>query len=501
MFFRRVVTRRHGRTYTYLKLIENYREGGKVKQRVIANLGNIENFTPEKVQSLIAGLARIYDRAMLETEAEEAAQLLDREIDHQLVRDIWKGLGMHNVVRASVRDRSGMGSYMIEAAIMHEVLHPKGSHSLGACYVTTVPELEGHEVSEADFHHVISSFGRSSAPVEIQLLDRLHQAGLIPNPETIIIKLLSSDFTGFECTLSPSGLVYQVQPYHKAIELAVLSSSTGLPLGCRVGFRPFSDEDIIQIVSEAEKNLGSIHTVVSDVRRDGSGDLDQLPVDYLATLQPSRFSEVPIDFFSLWAGKGAETMGRIRVSTADTPEARYIAYYNPSPNAKSDQKLEQAVEESAKELEQLKQHVNKGRIRRRRTVIRKMTEILENRACLPYFNYNLSAAGGAGLNFDYHLDRRALERDKTFRRTQVLKTNLFDVPVKNLVELFQRSKRAERNLEPIRDHTKIPVVPTLTDSLHSDKFIAGQALVQVLGETVRRLESEYGPKVLKNLRK
>lgn len=500
MFFRKVVTRRHGRAYTYLKLIENYREGGKVKQRVIANLGNIERFTPEKVQGLIAGLARIYDRAILETEAEEAAQLIDHEIDPEVVRGIWRELGLHNVVRASVRDRTGMESYLVEAAILHEVLHPKGSHSLSACYATTVPELQDYDVSVSDFHHVISSFGRSSAPVEILLLDRLHEAGLIPDSHTIIIKLLSSDFTGFECTLSPSGLVYEVRPYHRPIELAVLSSSTGLPLGCRVGFRPFSGHDIVRIVAETEKNLRPVHTVVSDVRRDSSGELDQLPVDYLATLQPSQFSEVPIDFPSLWAGQGVETMGRIWLSTADTPEARYIAYYNPSPNAKSDQRIEEAVGRAEHELERLKQHVNKGRIRRRRTVMRKMTDILENYGCLPYFNYNLSAAGGAGLHFDYHLDTRALNREKTFRRTQVLKTNLFDVPIERLVKLFQRSKRAERNLEPIRDHTKIPVVPTLTDSLHSDSFIAGQALVQVLGETIRRLESEYGTSVLDRIK-
>lgn len=498
MFFRKVVTRRHGRTYSYLKLIENYREGGKVKQRVIANLGNIEHFTPEKVQSLISGLARIYDRAMLQNEAEEAALLIDHEADHDVLRGIWKGLGLHGVVRSSVRDRSGLASYLIEAAMLHEVMHPKGSHSLSACYAATVPELQDHAVSISDFHHVISSFGHSSAPVEIQLLERLHRAGLVTDPHTIIVKLLTSDFTGFQCTLSPSGLVYEVRPYHRPIELAVLSTSTGLPLGCRVGFQPFTDADIVRIVGETERNLDSTHTVVSDVRRDSPGELDQLPVDYLATIKPSRFHEVPIDFFSLWAGKGTQTMGRIRVSTADTPQARYIAYYNPSPDAKSDRRLDGAVEQSAKELERLKQHVNKGRIRRRRTVLRKMTEILENHACLPYFNHSLTTAGGT-LNFDFQLDKRALEREKTFHRTQVLKTNLFDVPVERLVKLFQRSKRAERNLEPIRDHTKIPVIPTLTDSLHSNNFITGQALVQVLGETVRRLELEYGAGVVERL--
>lgn len=61
MFFRKIVCRRNGKEYTYLKLIETYREGGKVKQRVIGNLGNLDNLTPEKIESLILGLRKIYD--------------------------------------------------------------------------------------------------------------------------------------------------------------------------------------------------------------------------------------------------------------------------------------------------------------------------------------------------------------------------------------------------------------------------------------------------------
>ena len=60
MFFRKIVRKSNGKEYAYLKLIKTYREGGKVKHKVIANLGNIENLTPETVVGLINGLAKIY---------------------------------------------------------------------------------------------------------------------------------------------------------------------------------------------------------------------------------------------------------------------------------------------------------------------------------------------------------------------------------------------------------------------------------------------------------
>jgi len=58
MFFRKVVSKSGSKKYVYVKLIENYREEGKVKQRVVANLGNVEDISPEKAKKLIRGLAR-----------------------------------------------------------------------------------------------------------------------------------------------------------------------------------------------------------------------------------------------------------------------------------------------------------------------------------------------------------------------------------------------------------------------------------------------------------
>lgn len=46
MFLSKVTTRKKGKDYVYVKLIENFREDGKVKQRVLANYGSVENLSP-----------------------------------------------------------------------------------------------------------------------------------------------------------------------------------------------------------------------------------------------------------------------------------------------------------------------------------------------------------------------------------------------------------------------------------------------------------------------
>ena len=55
MFTRIVNVPLKGKTYHYLRLIENYWENGKTKQRVVANFGNVETLDVKKIDSAIAG--------------------------------------------------------------------------------------------------------------------------------------------------------------------------------------------------------------------------------------------------------------------------------------------------------------------------------------------------------------------------------------------------------------------------------------------------------------
>jgi hypothetical protein len=53
--------RRGGRSYEYLELVEGHREGTRVRQRVVANLGRLDELTASgKLERLAAGLARLH---------------------------------------------------------------------------------------------------------------------------------------------------------------------------------------------------------------------------------------------------------------------------------------------------------------------------------------------------------------------------------------------------------------------------------------------------------
>ena len=60
MFTKRVTVKRGDKTYTYLKLVESYRDGGRVRQRVIANLGREDDLKASgQLEALAASFARL----------------------------------------------------------------------------------------------------------------------------------------------------------------------------------------------------------------------------------------------------------------------------------------------------------------------------------------------------------------------------------------------------------------------------------------------------------
>ncbi|AQS58154.1 hypothetical protein [Desulforamulus ferrireducens] len=87
MFLRKVSTKKNGKEYVYVKLIESYRADGKVKQRVVANFGSLDTITPTKIQGLINSLGKLYqelsDNNQQEITLDKHREL--REVKQQLI--------------------------------------------------------------------------------------------------------------------------------------------------------------------------------------------------------------------------------------------------------------------------------------------------------------------------------------------------------------------------------------------------------------------------------
>ena len=106
-------TRSGGRSY--LQLVEGYRnEAGKVRHRVVANLGRLDDLTPQKLDPLINGLNRVLGRAE-NTSSDIAHEPAQSFGDVFALHALWTDLGFDRALNRGLR--SGRRQLDVEALV------------------------------------------------------------------------------------------------------------------------------------------------------------------------------------------------------------------------------------------------------------------------------------------------------------------------------------------------------------------------------------------------
>ena len=140
MFIRTVDTKSGGKTHRYLRVVENYRDNGKIKQRVLWNLGNLDKIR-HKLPGLLKSLGnhsgeRLVSLKGLRAEAaKEYGNIL-------LLRSVWNRLGIGGILdRNKTAER--MRPYLMTATFYH-LLNPSGRPPLTEWLDRVyIPELTG----------------------------------------------------------------------------------------------------------------------------------------------------------------------------------------------------------------------------------------------------------------------------------------------------------------------------------------------------------------------
>ncbi|SHF07116.1 hypothetical protein SAMN02745218_01388 [Desulfofundulus australicus DSM 11792] len=238
MFFRKVTSRSGGKEYTYLKLIENYREGNKVKQRVIANLGNLENLTPEKVEGLINGLARIcgVQRRPASIEARKVLRFGEVLALHR----IWELLDVKGAVEAAFSGKKiePDTALLLELMTLNQIINPPNKQALSEWYrCLYFPEAQGKEFLEQHFYRVLESVAGVKDELEVELFRRL---GTITRLSRELAFCLLTTATvepapPGELQHSAYGRYFLQLPQEELrVYLGIMVSREGMPIGCRI---------------------------------------------------------------------------------------------------------------------------------------------------------------------------------------------------------------------------------------------------------------------------
>jgi len=118
------ITKTGGRQY--LQLVESFRnDSGKVRTRVVANLGRLDQITPEQLDPLINGLNRAVGRAH-NTSSEVIQESGLSFGDVFALHELWRGLGIDTALKRAMRSsrRAFDAEALIRAMVFNRLCDP-----------------------------------------------------------------------------------------------------------------------------------------------------------------------------------------------------------------------------------------------------------------------------------------------------------------------------------------------------------------------------------------
>ena len=129
--FARVITSKGNQ---YLNIIETYREGKKVKQKVVANLGRVDELKISSIEKLAQKLLDIVDspKSVDDSSTPDIEELERYNYGFVIYRNIWNRLGLDTILDSLVEDRNISYDFksVVFSMVVDRLLKPKSKLAL-----------------------------------------------------------------------------------------------------------------------------------------------------------------------------------------------------------------------------------------------------------------------------------------------------------------------------------------------------------------------------------
>ena len=347
--------------YQYLQIVENRKEKGKVKQRVIATIGRMDQLQAKgRVETLIRSLSRFSERTMLVLSGNSEVLADAKKIGPALIFErLWERTGIKDAIQKALNGRSFQ--FDVERAIFLTVLHRlMVSGSDRFCdrwhrdYV-----IDG--IKNLDLHHLY----RAMAFLGEELSD---QSKASPFSPRCIKDLIEEDlfflrrdlFTGLDLVFFDTTSIYfegnggeklgrrghnkDHRPDLKQMVVSVILDDQGQPICCEMWPGNTTDVTTLLPVVEEIKKRFSIRSfcIVADRGMISAETIEQLESDENKMLyilgarmrrvkaireqvlsRPGRYTQVREE------GKSSKDPSPLKVKQVDLDGQRYIVCVNP----------------------------------------------------------------------------------------------------------------------------------------------------------------------------
>jgi hypothetical protein len=336
MFVRVKSVKAGDRTYQYLQIVENHREHGRVRQRIIGSLGRLDELLASgDLERVIKQLVEQCPSVRL-VQAQEAGNLAvnsDRLWGPVLVFDrLWEELGLKALLPSLGRGLGFDFERMVFAHVLQRFLEP-GSDLRGSKWIETVEEVAFTALRLPHFYRSLGRLWRHKKRIE----EELYARGLDLFTRELDLVFFDTTTTYFEGTtlrgLAKLGKSKDHRPDHLQLVIGVVMRRDGLPVACEIWPGNTADVTTLKPVLSSLRQRFHIRKVVfvcdrGMVSAANLAALEEAGYQYIVGMKMRRAVEVRDEVLAR-AGRYHEVDDNLRVKEVWVDERRYVVCFNP----------------------------------------------------------------------------------------------------------------------------------------------------------------------------
>lgn len=466
------IKRLNGQVDEYVQILESYREGGKVHQKLIANLGN-----KEVLKNQLGSLLKILKPSLLRGSQSVEPQVSACYGVVFLVHHFFSELGLFELFdRLS---RSAGFADRVALLVANRLMAPSSEHGLASwlesSYVVDrrgerfLPVWKSRGRVKVDlvwlnqFYRTLDILIGHKERIEKEMYFRLRDLFHL-KVEVVFYDLTSTYFEGEgPGAIARYGYSRDGRPRNRQV-LVGLVMANGFPIAHQVFEGHLKDHKTVEgVIEDLGKRfeVGRIIFVgdrgmvtqqtLSVVKEQGHG--------YLVGLVRRRREEI-IRYIEGASGPGREcAVGITAQQKASSPKSwvwevkgeregvRVFVVHSEEREGYERAMRERSMERGRKELEALKEQVAKGKLKSREKIGFHVAKVLSRNQGHRYFDWRISKQGG----FEYFEHPVYLEREKKIEGKYLIQTEEKELDAAEAVKQYKELSEVERGFRSLKD--------------------------------------------------
>lgn len=469
----------------YLQLVEGRREDGKVRQRVVATLGRVDQLQQGALDALIAGLQRVAGQAT--GSAEPQFQFAQAFGHVYLLHELWQSLGLEAALARALRSsrRQFDAAQVVRAMVFNRLCEP--TSKLGVLrWLETVslpgaPEKVTHDQLLRSMDALMDHIDAVEQAVAAQLRPLLDQSLSIVFYDLTTVRIhgegtVDEDVRAFGLNKETRGIARQ-------FVLGVIQTAEGLPIAHQV--HAGNVGEVSTLLPAIEKAIAQyrIERVVLVADR-GLLSLDNLDaVERLRTAQGAGVEyilAVPARRYADFGERVASMRLDAGVGETTWEDRRLVVAHDPERAAEQGAKRRRLIESIEAEGERMAQRLDaaddgkplRGRKSTDRRAYLRFCEQVKEAGLSRILRADLEAD-----RFSFHRDEAALAHAEQLDGKLLLVTNT-ELEADDVVARYKALADIERGFRVLKSDIEIaPVHHRLPERIRAHALICFLALV------------------------